>query len=858
MTAGRLNNGPEGRGQDSGSALILTVVLTSLLAIMGVLFVMAARLDKMGATATSESRELDFAVDTVVAQISEVLAADVPGVSDDQEYYDYPDANNLWLADLEPSQDADGSYYWRQISNLTGIPATSTRNVTVTVISERDTIADVNSPGSDADADGDGISDARWYVIPAVMSSKGKPMYAAVRIIDNGAMLNMNTGYWFDSDWALPSLVDGSDLSQVNVVALAGGVSSPDDGADGLLEAREITDAVNGLTDYENRVVWGYLRPTASDPYTYTPFDLSDELELRYRFILNRTGVDTRAEEWGRFKSPTISVPVDANAAEWFKRAADGFDPNYAYRHIATTYNMDRIITPQPIQVADWPRNPWKMVNVNRRPPDRAAIREAITLALGEVNPDAVAVAAEAAQITANLLDYMDDDDQVTVVTGAGSSSVSYYGFERPCIYISEIACHLTLNPDTGEVYRSYAIELYKPYFEDNDPRSGEWQLVITLSSGEEIVEPIEWSGTRRFHVMLLEDPAAALFDNSDFSDPAAAADTTPYDRTPYADPRAQDFPNVSQEGSIFDEGSAIALQRWVTQTGEWIRDVDFVQVPTGWMDPNAGPRSVQRDVSPHKCIRRLWSATAGDPGLGTAPEPDLETRQPDAIIQAHPANRRLTNIGELGMVFAKSAYDVNTVKDATPGQVLFDLMNPAYARVFNYLTVIDPNDHGWNLSETRVMGRININTAPWFVLAQLPWMQYEDVLAYEKAQAIVDYRDANVPYQSTASLMQVEALGNLAFDGPKQNWHGDTPRGPDLDLVPDNAMDDFEERDLLFRRISDLVTVRSDVFTAYILVRIGVDGPQKRMMAILDRSAVTPAGGKVRVIALHPVPDPR
>ena len=69
---------------------------------------------------------------------------------------------------------------------------------------------------------------------------------------------------------------------------------------------------------------------------------------------------------------------------------------------------------------------------------------------------------------------------------------------------------------------------------------------------------------------------------------------------------------------------------------------------------------------------------------------------------------------------------------------------------------------------------------------------------------------------------------------------------------------DDLEERDVLFTRISDLVTVRGDVFTAYILVRIGLDGPQKRMMAILDRSQTSETNPNLRVVSLYPVPDPR
>jgi len=70
--------------------------------------------------------------------------------------------------------------------------------------------------------------------------------------------------------------------------------------------------------------------------------------------------------------------------------------------------------------------------------------------------------------------------------------------------------------------------------------------------------------------------------------------------------------------------------------------------------------------------------------------------------------------------------------------------------------------------------------------------------------------------------------------------WVSSEPGSPGMDLyatdgiaVRDGATDDFEERDLIFQRISNLITVRSDVFTAYILVRIGTDGPQRRVIAI-------------------------
>ena len=57
----------------AGSALILAVVLTSLLAIVGVLFVLVTRIDKIATSAISESKELDFAIETVIAKISQEL-----------------------------------------------------------------------------------------------------------------------------------------------------------------------------------------------------------------------------------------------------------------------------------------------------------------------------------------------------------------------------------------------------------------------------------------------------------------------------------------------------------------------------------------------------------------------------------------------------------------------------------------------------------------------------------------------------------------------------------------------------------------------------------------------------------------
>jgi len=845
-----------------GSALILAVVLTSLLALVGVLFILTTRIDRMATSATAENRELNLALDTVLAQIQELLVADLPGVGGNQAYYDYPDANNVWLASGAPYE-AGGVYFWRQISNVAGLPASQTQNVRIRVVGEREPIgADPNGVETNAGAAGDGVGDARWFPVPGVMSSKGQPIYAAVRLIDNGGMLNVNTGYRFDPGDNNKARVDGRSQLQVNVLALATQPGRPATAAHeaALLGARAnntASPAALDLAAYEREVIWRYLeRPAvagldANTPFAYTPFDISDELETRYRFILNQTAVDTRLENWGLFRQNAVRTPVDSGGAElhtWFRRVAGGgLDPNYAYRAVATTYNMDRILLPKTV-TTDAGAQLRRMVNVNTA--DELTLRAVITAALAEADPNAFGVVEKAIQITANLMDYIDDDDEITVIAGLSSP---YYGFESPCIYLSELAYRQTKDPDTGELRTSYAIELYKPYFEDNDPRPGDWKIVIDNPATADFELDIAWSGSRRFHVLLAENAAAPLTrDYVVFADPEEPVDTMPlygYNRRTYATKTVQDLGQAA-----FEAGATISLQRQVRSAGRWVV-VDSRRVPDTWITADGVARSLQRDIAPHKCIRRLWASEAQTsiPGLGNAAGNYIDTQRPE-VIQAHPANKPLTNIGELGLILARNAYSIP--EGATGAECLIDLRNPAYRRLFNYLTVMDPAQNpGIAAEETRIMGRVNVNTAPAFVLAQLPWMQYGDATPFEKARAIVEFRESRGPYRSIGDLMQVDALCALAFDG-RDNQHGDVPRGPDL--TPDTARDDFEERDLIFTRISNLVTVRSDVFTAYLLVRIGTNGPQKRIIAILDRSRVNSADDKVRVIARYPVPDPR
>jgi hypothetical protein len=815
--------------RSAGSALILTVVLTSLLAIVGVLFIMTTRLDKLGSSAALDNEQLELAVGSVVSQISQTLADDVPGMSGSKNYYDYPDVDNPWLADLEPCQPSSGTYRWHQITNLAGHDPKRFGNVSVSLIPERAPIVVTTSdPDPNADADGDGVSDARWYRLPGVVTTKGRPVYAAVRIIDNGGMLNLNTARGWDGK----GRYDGTSQLQINLAGTVGGSIG------GLDTARDLHKAGN-LAAYEEAIIWKY--PPWRPDSLFTPFDLSDELELRYRFMLNRDGVDCRAENWGQLRKYPLLKPVgtpssDCNLSDWAARVtADTVygTARYNYRHILTTYNMDRNLTPD-LGISN-------KINVNLTDLSLAtrvgpgALYQAVLKALARRGPEDSNLAA---QITANLMDYVDQDNKVTAI--ANSSGKLFYGYERPCLCLSEVADCLKVDPNTGQVLESAAIEVFKPFIEDGDPDPSEWQVEVVGG----VKSVIKWSGDRRFQVLRTAGLSIA---------------TLPFGFDPNEKKAVvQDVNGLSLQGK-----TTVRLNRNVG--GVWVT-VDSVKVPslTVTSDPNGVTQSIQRDITVGQRIQRLWSPAKTTPNLGNA----ISNYESDStnLIQAYPTNKPLINIGELGMVFRM---DVNSIpSNSDPNNVLINLADSRFADLFNYLTVIDPNQHGQPAGVTPIAGRININTAPWPVLAALPWIQYvaDKTVRSDngaRAQAIVKYRDKHGPYKSIGDLMRPRAerelleLQNLQTD-KNDNFAPTVPGDPNgPDLTPDKVQDDLEERDIIFTRISDLVTVRSDVFTAYILVRIGEKGPQRRMIAILDRSQATPGNPKVRLVALHAVADP-
>jgi hypothetical protein len=825
-----------------GSALILAVVLTSLLAIVGVLFVIASRVDNMATSAVSETKELDFAVETVVAEISRELVLDVPGVAG-QEYGDYPDANDIWLAAIEPYV-SGGNYYWRQISDLYNKLDPNLQAVIVPDYQD----AGVMGEAVAADADGDGVADSRWAIIPDISSTKGKPIYAAIRIVDNGAMLNANTAFKFypgDPNTTILAL-GGSSQLQINLMAVAGAPGQPPAAADetNLLMARANSGAgvdPFNLRAYEQNVIWRYDEPNGP----YTPFDISDELELRYRFLLNHSDIDTRLEQWGgHFRSNALSTPITSAGGPldaWFQRAGDssGLDPNYAYRHVTTTHNMDRIINP-----AGQTLNGGKMINVNIA--DENLLYEAIREALQGIDPNLARGDGLAAQLAVNIVDLRDHNTDVTVLP---AGATTYYGFEAQP-FISEIGFRISRTSADVPANNYFAVELYNPF--DTDIPLGSFRLELRRQTGE-VVGTINLAGYAiadgsRF-VITNGAAASSAFGVSGLMSTGGGKEDpglvlAVYNRVANSDPPAY----------ALRERYDLWLLRRISVSDIYL---DRQQTADSWFTwdsaANVSQSYGRADNNWNVVYQNL---TAASNTLGNANGLN-GTRKNYNFYDFANAMGSFVSVGDIARAFIVAPspdpcdmIGVTLAPEPPEEQVRLDLRNPAFAKIFQYLTVIDPAEHGHPREETRVKGRVNINTAPSFVIAQLPWMELQI------AQAIVTYRDAIAgAFESTAALMQVPEMGYYALDPAYAAV--DLDRLPDL-TPSDGAVSDFEERDVIFARISNIVTVRSDVFTAYILVRIGADGPQKRVLAILDRSQVTSPGDKVKIVALHAVPDPR
>ncbi|MFI4911180.1 MAG: hypothetical protein ACIAQZ_05880 [Sedimentisphaeraceae bacterium JB056] len=814
--------------------------------------------------------------------------------------------------------------------------------------------------GQWADADGDGVADSKWFAVPGMKTSDGQNYYAAVRIIDNSGMINVNTSYKDDRpdyDALDQHLFYGESQLSVNL----GGVIHPGDDIDYLFEQRGAgLDGNDDLewTTYKQEVV-DRLSNLSKDE-NYKIFGISDELSLRNRFCIN-AGIDSRLEQilpdtlngqWGSKARPFMGGE-DGTFLEWAVAVTGGgtavltpVDPDV--RHMLTVMSKSREITPVQIQAADL--SDGMQVLEGRRKAYIKPVEQTVTVEgqsleqlagniyyaikdtdltgrLGDYEVDGGSMTKEQMAVRSawhfalNLIDYQyEDAGEDDLPSYARVNDKTYFGFEGidalldDTLIVSEYAYYkntspgdLSYNPALKPNRAYYMLEIYNP-----SPNAKE----ITLLNDYKITV-IKEAGTVERTFSLYND----IFSATNTSIPA---DDTILIASDLGDSNdafgiAADYEDSSLKFAQTDIVLVHKLDWPVTIVGDEVdMPVDRCSITLDLGDVATLVGAQRRDefvedsglLMPAESDLR-WESYIITPNTLGSPPVIRNTIDLDLEI----ANDDIFNIGEIENVFAVGAYSdsdvvndipfisaieksANKLGDSYPLKSWgrFDITDSDIQGLFNYLTAFNPsfddldtdndlltsdrplndlidNDSDGTIDnageeepryyETLVHGRININTAPQQVLEQLPWAA-TDIDASELAASIVarrdgrelfdtdgnsitDYSDKSKGFKNIAQLIDVTYDSDTNYD--IQTYVND---GVDLndypDFTDDELVDDYEERDILFQRVSNCITTESDIFTAYILLRAGAEGEQSRVAVIYDRSKVYEEGDMPKI----------
>jgi len=134
---------------------------------------------------------------------------------------------------------------------------------------------------------------------------------------------------------------------------------------------------------------------------------------------------------------------------------------------------------------------------------------------------------------------------------------------------------------------------------------------------------------------------------------------------------------------------------------------------------------------------------------------------------------------------------------------------------------ILDKITVAWPAKEP-VKGRININTASKGVLQSLPGIDSK------LAEQIIEYCDSEKgPFDEIGEIAEVRGIQKLGFNG--------------LDDDGDGYVDEDDEKEAILRKISNLITVRSNSFTLISVGRVIRGGKvvaEKKIKAVVDRGS--------------------
>ncbi|MBN1124240.1 MAG: hypothetical protein JXA82_04470 [Sedimentisphaerales bacterium] len=1023
-----------------GSALILVVVLTVLLSLIGVLFVMVSRLGEMGTSTIQDEHDIDAGVQAVVQRIETVLVDDLYGkdrrasLGEAQEYnnivinepFDIPGmmdpdkGGDLWLADIEPEMETgagtpedltDDFFVWRHITDLYYdydmavvapylsyySPGTPKGLGAWTLLGLGAILADSSSgmpmvqlprqlPGGTnpetryyaADADGDGVWDSLWVRIPDLYSSKGRPIWAAVRIVDNCGMLNLNVSHWrnYDTEW-------GCWLEPVYWSFLRGLDQTDASRKENIPKYHRADGTFDPSRDNSAVYLRDVLMHIENPGPVWRLFEINNELEIRNRFLLSsptEAPFETESVAHYTFDAQggpyrVLTVPRDASnndfddwkvrmnpanfndtSGAWYLNDDDNYQWRYDRRHVCTFYSFDRNLRNGRYPLLyDRTRHQWREHAHYFLAPNGSAVsvqgnflentpearRRILTLLYAfrayflkdyvdtpsQITDEILREAAKkSAQIVANLIDNIDitqnDDgpfsesifgsqtnengtyDYPTYITGwlvkeiirevtgqnLGDDPIYAFGMDD-----DDLVYGLECQPFITQVFTQvlptglsrFAVELTYPYRD----------LMATARQINPVDRSLDLSkyrikvGNHVYAIGSAQVPAAIEY----------VTDPTKVVILNINDPRISTPPGSQRElfNPAFDTdllaSDSIELQQEIPDpdggftylTVDQVSSEQLVELLTTedtgihvlWRD-DSDWRMANAELVEHQTVNATAYATThlGLPNnLNPHPEgngfqvpvgDDYQSWDSKILWWRHGALVNFERVLWIGHdVGDPNAITTKIGLAAAEGDVRYDI--DTAPELLGYICFL-------NRAEGTLPGRVNVNSATKEVIrTAIPpnpdWVEVgEDPqdLIDDLATAIVETRKSG-PFENLGDLLDVP--GMKRFTDPNHPTLRETS-GYDVDPIFD---EDIEERDWILSRVSNIFTTRSDVFTAYIAIRIGApqindkgtvnpeddtceNQADRRMIAIFDRSHVSDPSHRPKLVALHPVPEAR
>ena len=859
-----------------GSVIVMVVGLLVMLAMIGTTFIIVSFFDRKESFGVAAAAPMKQVAQGTLQQILTERLADlyiddkgtqdptddvIYGSADDyKKQVDYPHEDfDKALACFSPIDTGGGNLVWKHISNLFNENADKVSDVPVDSASLVDTDGYLN--------DGTHSGDAILHDT-GVNSPTGQRYYVAVRIIDASALVNINTAYT-PSQAAANTIMPVTNISLdvITDAATRDRVHAGD--ADIGLTGRD-GGTGDDIATYNANYVQRPLNPANG---AYRPYDAGDMLALA----------------WGADQPSTATGRIYQALGTWFAQV----------KPYLTTFSASR----------DYVR--WiPLSNENLRLTHKVNINTASFLDLFKAFYNAIPADVPgfpagdqgrrliAAQLAANVIDFCDNDDIPYEPTAADMATINLagqriFGIERQP-FITEAWLRLYYNGSIVE--QLSAIELYNPYKTAINLTGYKLQvgantydatLPASIPAGGRIV--LVSNSTKIRAVNAYTNTALDLRQTCTLLRPTTGANYVPVGQVGFDD-FGLTTPDDMNPGPVYRairrDDSASRAKYSVAIYKDY--DVTYCTDDPGCPSSdttNLGRSNVSVDdaglaalnIAPTPVfVRNSAMITLGDLSRIFYVGPKSDGTPLDKVLESMaPSNSMNGRLNLLGGI-KSGGWGDNRIPNI-----------PAACMISDYLAMLVPDANNDGRTDT-LYGKININTAPSAVLATLPTLaalpqaerdniitgiiNYRDDPSSRAALGISDLRDdpgfatageIAIPLNKSAITLTTLPNSNYNNNSPNCYMIGDGGTSDDgLDQITgQNNIYDITKYDIYYAWLINQITVRSDVYIAFIRVDMRPVGEDlstaadrqplatRRYIAVIDRTNCTSSNDLPRVL---------